>query len=290
VLFEADKPMHLSVNMIRSTPPQRRPKQQLNPLDQYLETMSSIPAGKFLMGSSEHDREKPPHIVKLSPFRLGVTPITVDIWRQFCTCSGKAMPTAPPWGWIDDHPMVNISWTDIMGSDGTGGFCGWVSERVGYDVVLPSEAQWEFACRDGREEQEYPWGDVFLDNNIWCSAVTKRQCTASVRRSKNVYVTSRGLVDLIGNVWEWCYDWYQDGYSVSRRKRSRSTQKEAGTVSKSHLDLSDPAGPDFGEFRCLRGGSWSLESTTGLRAAYRNREHPRSKSFNDGFRLSTLVI
>jgi serine/threonine protein kinase len=290
VTFDSGESMHLSVNMIRLSRPQQRRKRKVSPLDEYLESMCFIPAGKYLMGSSENDREKPPHIVNLSPFHLGRTPVTVEVWREFCMSSGKSMPIAPPWGWIDDHPMVNISWADIMGSDGTGGFCGWVSERVGYDVVLPTEAQWELACRDSKDNQDYPWGNKFIDDCTWCSVVSKRQCTASVRRTENIYVTSLGLSDLIGNVWEWCYDWYEDGYTVSRRKKGRPTHAEANTVVTMQHDLINPSGPDHGEFRCLRGGSWSLNSPDGLRAAYRNREYPRSKSPNDGFRLSTPVI
>jgi formylglycine-generating enzyme required for sulfatase activity len=68
------------------------------------------------------------HRVTLSAFRMGATPVTVAIWKEYCAATGTSLPIAPEWGFLDDHPVVNVSWNDIMGMDGTGGFCAWASD------------------------------------------------------------------------------------------------------------------------------------------------------------------
>ncbi|MFM7323244.1 MAG: formylglycine-generating enzyme family protein, partial [Armatimonadota bacterium] len=139
-------------------------------LKDYVARMRPIPGGTFRMGSNQGGKEeKPVHTVTLSPFRMGATPVTVGMWKEYCSATGTSMPSTPAWGWLDDHPVVNVSWADIMGSDGKGGYCAWASEVAGFRLTLPTEAQWEYGARGGKEGLKYPWGNDFDGSKLWCS-------------------------------------------------------------------------------------------------------------------------
>jgi formylglycine-generating enzyme required for sulfatase activity len=114
-------------------------------LKTYIEAMCTIPAGTFQMGSASGAAdERPIHSVTISAFRMGATPITVAVWKEYCTATGTTLPPAPDWGLLDDHPIVNVSWNDIMGVNGDGGFCAWASDIAGFRLTLPTEAQFEY--------------------------------------------------------------------------------------------------------------------------------------------------
>jgi formylglycine-generating enzyme required for sulfatase activity len=274
-------------------------------LSTYLDCLCSIPGGRFEMGGSKNINEQPVHPVQLSPFRLGATPVTVSIWREYCVATGTAMPEAPKWGWLDDHPIVNVSWHDIMGADGNGGFCAWASEVAGFRVMLPTEAQWEYACRAGQSGLEYPWGNEFDLTKLWCSKAesgdTKR--TAPIVRSAYNFTNGFGLTDMVGNVWEWCLDYYLAQYlvpsttKVVQRHRSVRASGIAGVLGKmvdetfeeqvtEYIEVSDPSGPTDGKVRCVRGGSWSNDSPGNFRCAFRLRYFPDGRNNDFGFRLS----
>jgi formylglycine-generating enzyme required for sulfatase activity len=234
----------------------------------YIEALRPIPAGTFLMGSlSGASNEQPVHSVTLSEFRLGATPVTVAVWKEYCAATGTSLPKAPSWGMLDNHPVVNISWNDIMGKDGKGGFCAWASDVAGFRVTLPTEAQWEFAARGGARGQDYPWANKFDDSYIWWSATTKRASTAPVERSSNIFRNAYGLRDMVGNVWQWCSDWYGE-YGNSAQ--------------------TDPTGPysvsDIG--RCIRGGSWDLSYPDNFRCAHRLMYFSGRRSNDISFRLA----
>ena len=110
-------------------------------LETYVTRLRSIPAGTFQMGGDSLSYlATPVHAVTLSAFRMGETPVTVGMWRDYCDATGKQMPDTPTWGWVDDHPVVGPSWAEIAGDDGTGGFCAWASARTGIALHLPTEA------------------------------------------------------------------------------------------------------------------------------------------------------
>jgi formylglycine-generating enzyme required for sulfatase activity len=220
------------------------------------------------MGSSTGESdEKPVHSVTLSAFRMGATPVTVAVWKEYCAATGTRLPEAPEWGLLNDHPIVNVSWDDIMGVDGKGGFCVWASDIAGFRLTLPTEAQFEYAARGGQSGFEYPWGNAFDDSKLWCSKYTDRKSTAPVTRSSNIFRNAYGLTDMSGNVYHWCFD--LDGpYSSSSQN--------------------DPTGPSLtsDNVRCVRGGSWNYYDPDLFRCALRGRFGPGDSNGFLSFRLS----
>ena len=237
-------------------------------LSRYIMGMRVIPAGKFFMGSDTgNNDEKPIHEVILSYYVLGATPVTVAVWKEYCAATGVSMPTAPSWGWIDDHPAVNVSWNDIMGLDGKGGFCAWASDIAGFRLTIPTEAQFEYAARGGQGGLEYPWGNNYDDTKVWCSVKISRLRTAPVVRTSNIYRNRYGLTDMVGNVWQWSSDFYAPYSSASQTNPSGPTSSSDNS-------------------RCVRGGSWSIINPDYFRCAYRFRINPDIRYFIFGFRLS----
>lgn len=271
------------------------------------------------MGSTTGNAtEQPAHFVTLSPFRMGATPVTVGVWREFAYELGvvipsipvpgpaemsnpwdpaateplrlvyppgandpevvkmwndymsmfvQEMPEPPPWDWSDNHPIVRISWNRIMGLDCKFGFCEWASDIAGFDFTLPSEAQWEYAAR-GNSETAYPWGDTFDPVYAWTSGkrfADARQSQA-VDRTSNIYQNAFGLMDMGGNVWQWCLDWYGP-YPEGNQ--------------------TDPTGPNVSpnNTKCMRGGSWVTNNSDYVRCKYRASYSPASNDDGVGFRL-----
>lgn len=236
-------------------------------LRRYLESLKSIPKGTFQMGSaSGSSDQRPKHTVRLSAFRMGATPVTVAVWKEYCAATGTALPDAPPWGFLDDHPVVNITWDEIMGPAGRGGFCAWASDVAGFSLTLPTEAQFEYAARGGRDGQLYPWGNTFDAAKLWCSVMTVRKQTAPVMRPSNIYRNAFGLTDITGNVLHFCSDWYGP--------YTRGLQ-------------TDPSGPPSSaeDFRSVRGGSWGIDDPEVFQCSLRFRNISGSRSTSVGFRL-----
>jgi formylglycine-generating enzyme required for sulfatase activity len=190
----------------------------------YFKAMRLIPGGTFQMGkmNAEED-ERPEHKVSVSEFQLGATPVTVEMYKEYCSAMKIPMPQAPEWGWNDGDPMVNVSWDDIMGPDGKGGYCAWASGVTGVRVTLPTEQQFEFVARNGIDGQDFPWGRTFDDSKVWSSVKTKRRQPAPVRRSHNIHVNRYGVSDMTGNVMQWCLNGYAS-YSVKVNRPDDGTE------------------------------------------------------------------
>lgn len=220
--------------------------------------MVCIPAGKFLMGSTREQvarairdgvdknwtrAEIPQHTVELSEYLIGKYPITNLEYRTFLR-EAKYMPR----GWEgerfsaekEDHPVVNVSWSDAHA------YCAWLSEKTGKLYSLPTEAEWEKAAR-GEEGRLYPWGNRF-SLHYANTLETKLGGTSEVGQFSPRGDSPYGCADMAGNVWEWCNDWFDE-----HEYRNRVGQR-----------VKDPLGPDVGETRVLRGGSF-----------YFNRAHAR---------------
>lgn len=230
-------------------------------LHAYIESLRSIPGGNFQMGGHEYFEEQPIHGVTLSPFRIGATPVTVAVWKEYCVATDIAMPDEPRWGWNDEHPVVNLGFFDEVEA-----FCAWASHIAGFRLTVPTEAQFEFAARGGQDGLDYPWGNIFDDSMVWSSVSYKRSGTAPVNRSSNIFENAYGLTDMCGNVFQWCSDFYGPFSSVTQ---------------------TDPIGPvsEYDAPRCLRGGSWETDEPFYFRCAFRENNLDRYFD-NIGFRLS----
>jgi formylglycine-generating enzyme required for sulfatase activity len=224
-----------------------------------------IPPGEFTMGATPGDGdvkgfEKPAHRVRISRgYWLGKTPVTVGAYRRFARATGHAMPETPRCnpGWeAEDHPIVKVSWNDAQA------YCKWAGGR------LPTEAEWEYAARGGREGSVYPWGnEISADRANYDSKGT----TPVLRYpAQNEW----GLHDISGNVLEWVADWFDENWY--------------STLSREAV-VADPKGPKQGYGRVMRGGSWGTNSWC-LRATRRNWLEPELENVDVGFRCAREVL
>ena len=221
-----------------------------NPADHAV--MLWIPPGEFRMGD-EDQKDNPRHSVYLDGFWMYKTPVTVAQFMRFCTATGRAAPNPPSWGWHDDHPVVNVSWIDATD------YAAWAGVR------LPTEAQWEKAAR-GTDSRLYPWGNAWEPSRCAHSVGSARVGTlprGAFPRGASPY----GVLDMAGNVWEWCADWYEAGYLRTAPGRN-------------------PTGPPTGERRILRGGSWNDNMAYIYRTALRFRYEPGGRFISFGFRCA----
>jgi formylglycine-generating enzyme required for sulfatase activity len=215
-------------------------------------TLVWVPAGAFTMGSDSGESDaRPARKVTLSGYWIYKTEVTVAQYRKYCDATGADMPEDPGWGWKDAHPIVNVTWDDATA------YSAWAG------VSLPTEAQWEKAAR-GTDGREYPWGSGWSAAKCVNDTGGGASSTLPVG-SKPAGASPYGCQDMAGNAWEWCADWYSDGYYASAPDRN-------------------PTGPAQGEYRVLRGGSWNNNNADNFRAHYRNRNDPDNRKNNQGFR------
>ena len=257
-------------------------------------TVLFVPAGEFLMGSSDSDseaaeEEMPQRLVYLDSYWIDQTEVTSTMFARFVAKSGyrtdaeqkgnalvswKAVagadwqhpvgPTSPLDG-RESHPVSQVSWNDAAA------YCSWVGRR------LPTEAEWEKAAR-GSDGRRYPWGNGSVDGHLvnfadeslsedWAdeSVNDGYQYTSPVG-SYDLGVSPHGAFDMAGNLWEWTADWYDSGYYNNAPSRN-------------------PPGPISGEQRVLRGGSW-YNGVRYLRTAARMGIVPREASLDFGFRCA----
>lgn len=187
-----------------------------------------VPAGRFLMGSEDgRDDERPVHAVELPAFGLGRVPVTREQYAAFLEVTGAP---APP-GWDDARfgrplqPAVGMSWHEAVD------FTVWLSSLSALDVRLPTEAEWERAMRGGLEQQPTAWGPRLPAGEIPEGALDGPWDVG--RGTPNAF----GLRDPGTVVHEWCLDWYAPGFYAAAPAR-------------------DPRGPEEGQRRSSRGGSW----------------------------------
>ncbi len=213
-----------------------------------------LPAGVFEMGDSEWDDAKP-HRVKLSEFRISRFPVTNRQYLAYVEATKKQSPQHWEEGRIpegkEEHPVVYVSWQDAQA------FCQWLGAKLGKgEVGLPTEAQWEYSAR-GTEGRRYPWGEEepTPEHANFGSNVGDTTPVGAYPKG----ATPEGVLDLAGNVAEWCFDWYDSSYPDSQE--------------------ADPVG-----FRVLRGGAF-FNAPSGLRAAFRGHLPPELRSPDVGFRV-----
>jgi formylglycine-generating enzyme required for sulfatase activity len=216
-----------------------------------------IPAGSFMMGSEEYDDEKPVHEVHISEFYLGRYPVTNEEYERYMAAD-PGVPEPEYWGDRQFNrprqPVVGVSWDDAVK------YAEWAG------LQLPTEAQWEYACRAGTTTRYYT-GDTEedLDRAGWYTDNSDYKLHPVGEKEPNPW----GVYDMHGNVWEWCHDWFDENYYA-----------DSPSI--------DPTGPDTGAYRVIRGGSFNLDAAR-CRSALRRRFSPAGYRCDRlGFRVVSL--
>ena len=255
--------------------------------------MVAIPSGTFIIGCKlgRDDveggcayLEKPAHEVSISAFHLAKTEVTVAQFSAFVEATGyktsaetagSCLSLTDNGNWDDfkgylwrqlgfkqgdDHPVACISWND------TQAYLKWLNQATGKHYRLPTEAEWEYAARGGRESA-YSWGNETGKGSANCAhefCGDKFEYTSPV---SSFAANGYGLYDMGGNVWEWC----QDDYGIYAAEAQQDPLgKKIGSI---------------GSFRILRGGSWG-EMLWSMRSAYRSNGTPDYRSSDAGFRVA----
>jgi formylglycine-generating enzyme required for sulfatase activity/class 3 adenylate cyclase len=163
--------------------------------------MVTLPGGKFAMGSNDDSSEKPIHQVEVKSFAIGKYPITVREWNECVAataCANKATGK-------DDAPVTNVSWSD------TQQFTEWLSRVTSKKYRLPSEAEWEYAARGGKQTR-YSWGDQFLSGMANCNGCSESYEAALPMKVGSFKPNPFGLYDMGGGVDQWVSDCWHKGY------------------------------------------------------------------------------
>jgi formylglycine-generating enzyme required for sulfatase activity len=237
-------------------------------------TMVQIPAGSFQMGSPATEAERsedegPQRRVQLQSFFLGQTPVTQAQWQAVASWPQVEMmlDSNPALFEGANRPVENVNWEEAME------FCRRLSQRSKLVYTLPSEAQWEYACRAGTTTP-FAFGDTltpdFANFNgiVTYGSGPKGQYRQQTTEVGSFPANAWGLQDMHGNVWEWCLDPWHDSY------RGAPADGSAWTAG-------------GGTTRLLRGGSWDYDPRY-CRSAYRSYNHPDNRFNVIGFRVCCL--
>lgn len=212
-----------------------------------------VDGGTFRMGAtseqgSEISDEKPVRSVTLSGYYIGKTEVTQALWQA-------VIGSNPSYFEGDDLPVEQVSWDDCQE------FIRKLNSLTGQNFRLPTEAEWEFACRGGNNSRGYKYsGSNYIDNVAWYDGNSGDKTHPVATKSPN----ELGIYDMSGNVWEWCADWYGD-YSSGRQ--------------------TNPKGPYGGSYRVFRGGCW-LNYARCCRSSNRYYFDPTNRNGNLGLRLA----
>jgi formylglycine-generating enzyme required for sulfatase activity len=216
--------------------------------------MILIPAGSFMMGDEQRDWGKPMHKVNITkPFYLGKYEVTQEQWEAVMGSNPSRFKGAK-------NPVEQVSWDDCQA------FLVKLNAQAGGQggkIVLPTDAQWEYACRAGSTSR-YGFGDQesSLSEYGWFDGNSGSKTHPVGEKKPNAW----GLYDMHGNVWEWCQDWYGAYWAEA---------------------VTDPRGPASGIFRVLRGGGWIFPAW-GCRSAARSYSGPLLSDFSLGLRVARV--
>jgi len=227
-----------------------------------------VKPGTFLMGSprdeTHRDRDEVRHEVTLTrPYYMQATEVTIEQWQSVMGKKFFGRRKGSP-----DQPVTKVSWYDCMD------FIEKLNKKGEGTYRLPTEAEWEYGCRAGTQSA-YFWGETMNCGHAMCcnNPLKCEKCIPQVRSMglpvgepapvKSYQPNAWGLYDMHGNVWEWCQDWY-GAYETGK--------------------TTDPRGPENGDKRVRRGGSWYKYGWYG-RSANRNLGHPAIKLDTTGFRV-----
>ncbi|MCX6602943.1 MAG: formylglycine-generating enzyme family protein [Acidobacteria bacterium] len=220
--------------------------------------MLVVPAGAFTMGDTFGDgdsREGPAHAVTLDAYYIAKFEVTNGDWKKFLNDQGYNDTKLWPGGYVvpkdqspywtqainhggategsDKYPVLGMNW------DAATAYCNWLSAKTGKKYRLPTEAEWEKAAR-GTDKRRFPWGNT-IDYDHANYAGAQKFDTGKEVGSYPKGASPYGVMDMAGNVMEWCSDWYQRDYYKESPKKN-------------------PKGPEKGAYRVMRGGSFFFES------------------------------
>lgn len=226
-----------------------------------------VPAGSFAMGDNFGDgepREKPVHTVELDAFYMSKFEVTNAQWKRFLEDPGYDNPKFWPTGQVmpknqipywtqpnnhggatpgsDNYPVIGVNW------DAATAYCNWLSAKTGKKYRLPTEAEWEKAAR-GTDQRRFPWGNQI--DHAWANFTGAQRFDTALPvgyyngEKRGELQTGNGaspygIMDMAGNLMEWCSDWYSQGYYAESPKKN-------------------PKGPASGAYRVLRGGAFFFE-------------------------------
>ena len=221
--------------------------------------MVYVPAGNFLMGSTDSDsmanaNEKPQHTVFLDAYWIDQTEVTNGMYAKCVSAGACQLPSYTAVSALytnvqyANHPAVYVDWNVAQA------YCAWAEAR------LPTEAEWEKGAR-GTDGRSYPWGN----DSPTCSLASFGGCVGDTTDvgSYPAGASPYGALDMAGNEWEWVADWYDANYYANS-------------------PTTDPTGPASGQYRVLRGGSWDYNADF-VRSAYRYRSNPTYSLNNNYF-------
>lgn len=244
--------------------------------EDFVETVSDldmkmiyVEGGTFSMGATAeqeddaYDWEYPVREVTLAPFYIAECEVTQSQWEKvmYTTIESQAYMAGKSvyYGVGADYPMYYVSWEEAQA------FCEMLSELTGKNYCLPTEAQWEYAARGGNKSRGYKYsGSDDIEEVAWYMDNSETKNSAS--RVKTKQPNELGLYDMSGNVYEWCRDRYGN-YDAD--------------------DTDNPAGPDSGFNRVLRGGSWDVNARS-CRVSYRYYDYPDDRYYRCGFRVAVI--
>jgi|GEM_PF-720045 len=266
-------------------------QQQIVRLNTHLQTLQQRPTmpahmkfikgGTFDMGDvfgdNHYDAEKPVHRVTVGDFYMSAYCVTFEEYDEFCVATGRRKLDDKGWG-RGNRPVIYVSWYDAVE------YCNRLSRQQGLTPVytingnnvtpnwdangyrLPTEAEWEYAARGGNKTKGFKYGGSnSIADVAWFGENSGWEIHPVGQKSPN----ELGLYDMMsGNVWEWCWDWFDDKY-----------YKASPAV--------NPRGPASGSSRVLRGGSW-YNGAVGCRVSYRNGSTPTNRNNSYGFRVALV--
>ena len=213
-----------------------------------------VDGGTFRMGATSEqgsdawNSEKPVHSVTLSGYYIGKTEVTQSLWKA-------VMGSNPSRFEGDNLPVEFVSWDDCQE------FIRKLNALIGQNFRLPTEVEWEFACRGGNNSRGYKYsGSNYIDNVAWYYGNSGEKTLPVATKSPN----ELGIYDMSGNVWEWCSDWYGD-YSSSAQ--------------------TNPKGPYDGSYRVSRGGGW-CDNARNCRSSIRDCGVQDCRDYFLGLRLA----
>ncbi len=242
--------------------------------------LAVLPCGSYSMGASPAEKtgtgdNLPTVWVKINPFAIGRHEVTFNEYGLFCKETGLPLPKDAGFG-RGNRPVINVSWKDALA------YCKWLSQKTGLIVRLPSEAEWEYACRASHMSIFF-WGNEM--NHQYCISGKKRR--GRTRPVKSTKPNGFGLYEMSGNVYEWCSDQYQDPLSPGKNEQYRGSSYRFFQKYEKN-ESGNPVFRAWGNRRVIRGGSYR-NSDFACRSSHRAGALPETKRSDIGFRIAVTI-